>query len=70
MSTVEAQQQYVALLLKSGEAEPVPAGTTVFAKGDPGDRMYLVKSGTIVLRHRRSRSSSRSARAGCSASSP
>jgi hypothetical protein len=31
MSTVEVQQQYVALLLKSGEAEPVPAGATVFA---------------------------------------
>ena len=49
MSTVEVQQQYVALLLNSGEAEPVPAGATVFAKGDPGDRIYLVKSGTIVL---------------------
>jgi CRP/FNR family transcriptional regulator, cyclic AMP receptor protein len=49
MSTPELHEQYVALLMRSGEAETVAAGETVFAEGDPGDRMYVVKSGQVSL---------------------
>lgn len=50
MSTPEAQQQqYIDLLMRSGDAEALPAGMTVFSEGEPGDRVYVVKSGEVSL---------------------
>ena len=49
MQTAETHQQYVALLMSSGEAEAFPAGATVFVEGEPGDRLYVVKSGSVSL---------------------
>ncbi len=49
MSTPDTHEQYLALLMRSGEPEEFAAGQTVFAEGDPGDRMYLVKSGSVSL---------------------
>ena len=49
MSSVETYQRYVTLLSDSGEAEEFPAGATVFSEGDPGDRLYIVRSGSVEL---------------------
>src|SRR5579872_4101408 len=49
MPIAETHQQYVALLTSSGEAESFPSGATVFAEGDPGDQLYVVKSGSVSL---------------------
>jgi CRP/FNR family cyclic AMP-dependent transcriptional regulator len=48
MST-DTYQRYVALLAGSGEAETFAAGETVFAEGDEGDRLYIVKRGSVAL---------------------
>ena len=50
MTTVQ-QAEYVTLLQKAGEPEAFRAGDVVFAEGEPGDCMYVVKSGTVSLRH-------------------
>ena len=49
MTTVE-QAEYVALLQKAGEPGTFRAGDVVFADGDRGDCMYVVKSGSVSLR--------------------
>jgi CRP-like cAMP-binding protein len=43
------QAEYVALLQKAGEPETFQSGDVVFAEGEPGDCMYIVKSGTVSL---------------------
>jgi CRP/FNR family transcriptional regulator, cyclic AMP receptor protein len=48
MTTVQ-QAEYVALLQKAGEPGAFRAGDVVFAEGDPGDCMYVVKRGTVSL---------------------
>jgi len=47
MST--AQADYVALLLRAGETETYGDGDVVFAEGAAGDRVYVVKSGTVSI---------------------
>jgi CRP-like cAMP-binding protein len=47
--TNENHDQYIALLLRSGDAEPFAAGASIFAEGDEGDRLYVVKSGSVAL---------------------
>jgi CRP-like cAMP-binding protein len=42
-------EEYIALLMRSGEPETVAAGATVFSEGDPGEQLYLVKSGEVAL---------------------
>jgi CRP-like cAMP-binding protein len=49
MSHPDTHQQYVRLLASSGEAETFPAGATVFSEGDPGDRLYVIRSGSVSL---------------------
>ena len=47
--TADVQERYIGLLQRSGESEEFAAGTTVFNKGDPADRMYLVTRGNVSL---------------------
>ncbi len=49
MSETGVQDEYLALLMRSGDAEAFTAGTTIFEEGDQADRVYLVKSGTVEL---------------------
>ncbi len=53
MARVETEAEYVELLLRNGERagdlQTFAAGDVVFAEGDSGDRMYVVKSGTVAL---------------------
>jgi CRP-like cAMP-binding protein len=49
VSSPSVHEQYIGLLLRSGDAETVPAGTTIFTEGEPGERMYVVKSGEVSL---------------------
>jgi CRP-like cAMP-binding protein len=43
------QQRYVDLLRRNADAESYQAGDTIFAEGDPADRMYIVDSGSVAL---------------------
>jgi CRP-like cAMP-binding protein len=36
-------------LFRNADAEAFPAGTVIFAEGDPADDMYVVKSGDIDI---------------------
>jgi CRP-like cAMP-binding protein len=47
--TNASHDQYIALLLRSGEPEPFPAGETIFSEGDEGERLYVVKAGSVTL---------------------
>src|SRR5262249_51167547 len=49
MSGGEPQEKYLELLARSGDAEAHSAGDVVFAEGDLGDRMYVVRSGTVAF---------------------
>jgi CRP/FNR family cyclic AMP-dependent transcriptional regulator len=49
MPDLDTHQRYVSMLAGSGEAEEFPAGTTVFSEGEPGDRLYVVRSGSVAL---------------------
>jgi CRP-like cAMP-binding protein len=49
MTSVQ-QAEYVGLLQRAGEAGTFRASDVVFAEGEPGDCMYVVKSGTVSLR--------------------
>jgi CRP/FNR family transcriptional regulator, cyclic AMP receptor protein len=49
LTSLDTQDQVIALLFRAGEPEAYPAGATVFSAGEPGDRMYVVKSGSVVL---------------------
>jgi CRP-like cAMP-binding protein len=48
MSTT-THDRYVSLLTESGESETFRAGTTIFAQGEPGEVLYIVKEGTVSL---------------------
>lgn len=49
MSMSETHGQYLTLLMNAGEAVEFAAGAIVFNQGDPGDLLYVVKSGTVTL---------------------
>ena len=42
-------ERYIALLTASGEREAFAAGTTIFDAGEPGECLYVVKSGSVSL---------------------
>ena len=48
MASVQ-QAEYIALLQRAGDAGTFQAGDAVFAEGEPGDCMYVVKSGAVSL---------------------
>lgn len=35
--------------MRSGDSVTVPAGRTLFSEGDPGELVYIVKSGEVAL---------------------
>ncbi len=49
MTESGVQDEYLALLMRSGEAESFAAGAKIFDEGDPADKVYLVKSGEVEL---------------------
>ncbi|MGZ4358926.1 MAG: cyclic nucleotide-binding domain-containing protein [Gaiellaceae bacterium] len=53
MARVETEEEYVDLLVRNGEragdVRQFEAGELVFREGDEGDRMYVVKRGTVSL---------------------
>ena len=49
MAESGVQDEYLALLMRSGEAEAFTSGSTIFEEGDDADRVYLVKSGNVEL---------------------
>ncbi len=53
MARVETETEYVDLLLRNGERagdlQEFRPGEVIFAAGDTGERMYVVKSGTVSL---------------------
>jgi CRP/FNR family cyclic AMP-dependent transcriptional regulator len=48
MTSVQ-QAEYVALLQRAGKTAVFEAGDVVFAEGEPGDCLYVVKSGAVSL---------------------
>ena len=50
MSSAETYQRYLTLLSGSGELEEFASGATVFSEGDAGDRLYILKRGSVSLR--------------------
>jgi CRP/FNR family transcriptional regulator, cyclic AMP receptor protein len=48
MSTT-THDKYIGLLASSGEPETVGAGTRIFEEGEAGDKMYVVRSGSVAL---------------------
>jgi CRP-like cAMP-binding protein len=43
--------RYISLLMESGATESFAAGDTIFNQGDEGDRLFLVREGSVALRH-------------------
>ena len=48
MTSVQ-QAEYIALLQRAGEARTFETGDVVFAEGEPGECLYVVKSGAVTL---------------------
>jgi CRP-like cAMP-binding protein len=49
VSETAVQERYLGLLQRSGETEEYEAGATIFAQGDPAEKMYVVTSGTVSM---------------------
>jgi CRP-like cAMP-binding protein len=49
VSETAVQERYLGLLQRSGETEEYEAGSTIFAQGDPAEKMYVVTSGTVSM---------------------
>jgi CRP/FNR family transcriptional regulator, cyclic AMP receptor protein len=50
MSTVVSPDELYGLLARAGEHRSVSAGEVIFEQGDRGDRMYVVRDGTVALK--------------------
>jgi len=50
MLGVESHDELYPLLARAGKPRPFSAGEIVFEKGDHGDVMFIVVSGTVVLK--------------------
>lgn len=50
MSTVERPDELYGLLGRAGESRSFAAGEVVFEQGDHGDRMYIVRDGSVALK--------------------
>jgi hypothetical protein len=49
----ELPREVLARLVREFDARDVPAGHTVFARGDPGDALHVVASGAVEVRGER-----------------
>ena len=47
--TNPTHERYIELLTRSGEMETFASRATVFEEGEPGDRLYILKQGTVSL---------------------
>ena len=50
MSTVERPDQLYGLLARAGEPRSFSAGDVIFEQGERGDRMYVVREGSVALK--------------------
>ena len=50
MSASGATEEYYELLAHGRAARPFASGEVVFSQGDPGDSMFVVRTGTVPLR--------------------
>jgi CRP/FNR family transcriptional regulator, cyclic AMP receptor protein len=50
MSFVEGPEELYGLLMRAGEARSFSADDVVFEQGEPGDKMYVVRQGSVVLK--------------------
>jgi CRP/FNR family transcriptional regulator, cyclic AMP receptor protein len=46
----QTEADYLALLLRAGDATEYRAGDVVFSEGDGAEQMYIVRSGSVALR--------------------
>jgi CRP/FNR family cyclic AMP-dependent transcriptional regulator len=51
MSMVETHEELLELLIAGKTLTPYAAGEHIFEEGDAGDGMYVMGSGTVVLKH-------------------
>jgi CRP/FNR family transcriptional regulator, cyclic AMP receptor protein len=49
MTESGVQDEYLSLLMRSGDSESFAAGAKIFDEGDAADRVYLVKEGGVEL---------------------
>ena len=50
MSVVEGPEQLYGLLMRAGETRSFSADDVIFEQGEPGDKMYVVRQGSVVLK--------------------
>ena len=49
MSVIESQDDLLELLFRAGEARTYEPGETIFAEGDEGDAVYVLRRGTVAI---------------------
>ena len=50
MSTLESPEQLYGLLARAGEPRSFSAGDVIFEQGEHGDKVYVVREGSVVLK--------------------
>ena len=50
MATAERPDELYALLARAGEPRNLSAGEIIFEQGERGDRMYIVRDGSVALK--------------------
>jgi CRP/FNR family transcriptional regulator, cyclic AMP receptor protein len=50
MSTIRNPEELYGLLMRVSEPRRFSAGEVIFEKGEPGDRMYVVREGSVALK--------------------
>ncbi len=50
MSTVVSPEELYGLLARAGDQRTVSAGEVIFEQGDRGDKMYVVREGSVALK--------------------
>jgi CRP-like cAMP-binding protein len=50
MTLVERPEELYGLIAENRPRQSIPAGEIIFERGAPGDRMYIVTSGSVALK--------------------